>query len=104
MKGLLAVFLAFYILGLTLVPCVDKEMNCQIKEQIQTSSSASDSHESHSDFCSPFCHCSCCNLSMEVGAPLIIASVAPPLQILTFSGISGIFSDFTFPVWEPPKA
>ncbi len=103
MKELLALFLAFYVVGLTLMPCIDQEMTCQVQAQIQTSSQTSGSHESHSDSCSPFCHCSCCHISMEVGAPLVIPSVMLPVRTLAFNYRGGIFSDFSVPVWEPPK-
>jgi len=104
MHKLVAFFLALYVFGLTLIPCADKELNCQALQQIHTSSQANSTHQSHRDCCSPFCHCSCCNISMEITSPILLAGTFQKPQIFIYSYNPGLYSAFVLSVWEPPKA
>ena len=96
--------LAWYVLFLTMTPCVDKELNCSKSQHLYAGQAATDRHTDHHDACSPFCTCSCCNLAMEVTAPYMIAIESFLPQKLIFSFDPRLISFFSYTIWEPPKS
>jgi hypothetical protein len=103
MRRSLAAFLAVYVLVLTLAPCVDEEVTCREVQQIHATS-PSEAQGDHQDTCSPFCTCSCCNISMEVAAPFVFPIITPIRGELTFFFAPRSESFFSPSIWEPPKA
>jgi hypothetical protein len=103
MRRAFALILGLYILFLTLVPCVEKETNCPEATHIHLASPASDQHSNQNDSCSPFCHCACCSLPMEVTNSEIIAMISSSPNILAYSFSLQFHSFFVFSIWDPPK-
>jgi|WetSurMetagenome_2_1015567.scaffolds.fasta_scaffold254295_2 hypothetical protein len=103
MKRFLSWFLAVYVIVLTLAPCVDEEVTCREVQQIHATS-PSEAQGGNQDTCSPFCTCSCCNISMEVAAPFVFHMIAPAPGELTHFFAPRTESFFTPSIWEPPKA
>jgi hypothetical protein len=104
MKGIVAFFLAVYVLALTLDPCVDKEIRCTGSHVTTAADSDHGTGTDHKDLCSPFCTCSCCNISMEVAAPLILPATPIRQSTLSYFYNPQLTSAFLSSVWDPPKA
>ena len=103
MTRLFTMLLAFYVLVLTLAPCVDYELNCCETQHIMASQADAGGNASHHDACSPFCTCSCCNLAMEVAMPYFLSTQSPQPQQFIFSFTPRFISFYSFTIWEPPK-
>ena len=57
----LSIIFSFYILGLSLVPCADGIQSDQLEIEIAIHQDHDEGEDhTHSDGCSPFCHCNCC--------------------------------------------
>jgi len=99
---IIKVFFSFYMLLLTVLPCVD--VHSAEDEMPATMEQAADRHEHDKDVCPPFCICSCCGTSVT--------------NVFFFSAFSAIFpvasQDFPvyhspfipevyFNIWQPPK-
>lgn len=104
MKRVLAFLLAFYVLALTLEPCVDHEVSCTGVQQSVQETGTADHESDHKDLCSPFCTCNCCSVTMEVASSLILAGTPVAFTTLPYFFKSQPTSTFLSPVWEPPKA
>lgn len=95
--------MAFLVLALSCLPCADKD--CVGKDDVKTAltKSADETHKSHDDSCSPFCHCSCCSSYL----------VAQSIPFFTFNRTysSAYFEtlvdddliEISLPVWQPPQ-
>lgn len=120
--NLSAVFLAFYFVLISLVPCGDNNECAVILNQessytiissntLLANTHESDSQHSHSnsdaedsdDYCSPFCTCACCGIAIVTINPFI-----PPA---IFTKKKEVYFNYTFSnpiidsysVWQPPK-
>lgn len=104
----LASILAIVVFMLSILPCadMDQEMHAPAGQKCYVGKSqGTDAPEQNkSDFCSPFCHCSCCGgivlLCHPVAVTPILADVTGqqyaqhlPRQIIKIS----------LPVWQPPQ-
>jgi len=101
---LFAFLLAFLVLGLSCLPCVDEvfETNtCKIK----TETIAQDNHneKDHNDSCSPFCQCACCaGFSVNHSFPALnIPAIACCKNFVSYLPENII--EISLPVWEPPR-
>lgn len=98
-----AFILSVYVLGLTVIPCVDVPKDDNL-HKIELSNTSSDHHETNHDLCSPFCICVCCV------APIIILT-ANSNTICSFE-IKKMVSKYTndigsfliSKVWQPPQS
>jgi len=90
------------VLVLNFVPCADAHET----EEAQTVTAASHGQQessSHSDDCTPFCHCSCCASTVVVK---LTASPAVPFKISNSTYIphfEGNSMDVSLPIFQPPK-
>ena len=102
-KGILAFFLAVYVVALTLDPCADKEISCP-GSHIESHGDDQDAGDQHKDLCSPFCTCNCCNISMEVATPLLLNAM--PINQNTIESFYNpqLLSVFLPSIWDPPKS
>jgi len=103
MRKILAFFLSFYILTLTCIPCTDQDMNSTDHLQIHLTNSGSAEHAEHQDNCSPFCTCSCCNVSMEAAVGYFLTSEVRLVHELEFFFRPEFHSDIILSIWEPPE-
>jgi hypothetical protein len=104
MKRLLAFCLACYVLSLVLTPCVDQLFTGQETTCVQYASGMDDSHSDHHDACSPFCTCSCCNVSMEVTSGFILPASSPDYNEIDMFVTPQVSDTFSPQIWQPPKA
>jgi len=103
MRRILAFLLSFYILGLVSIPCADKDLNLMDHRQTHITHEDSGEHAEHHDGCSPFCTCSCCNISMEPVMALLLPSEVTVIRELEFFFLPDFHSDYVLSFWEPPK-
>ena len=105
MKKILSYLLIVYILTLTLMPCLDKEVHsgAGIHEMINPGQPANDDDD-HKDCCSPLCTCSCCSLSIETAKIFLVTLDFQQQKTLVFFYNPQIVSHYLFSIWEPPKA
>jgi hypothetical protein len=103
MKKILSYFLIVYLLALTLMPCLDKEVHsgAGMHEMVNQGQAGNDSHQ---DCCSPLCSCSCCSLPFETTKIFIVTKSFSPPESLIFFFNPQIESNYIFSIWEPPKA
>ncbi|MBP7273666.1 MAG: hypothetical protein KA974_07480 [Saprospiraceae bacterium] len=95
---------SFYLLGLSCLPCGDKE-ECTVKAD--TTISAPINHDNHSqdtEHCTPFCACSCCAASVTFPTMAsykipkrIFPTTKYPVYNISYS------SQVSFSIWQPPK-
>ena len=107
-----AVILAFYILGLFLMPCADAHAAVPILPSAfdQSLSLQEQNHQhsdSHTDLCSPFCVCGCCGLVSGITLQWHSIKLDQPLSFDIFKPISLYRLNFTLAfvgkIWQPPK-
>ncbi|MFC0318723.1 MULTISPECIES: DUF6660 family protein [Olivibacter] len=100
----IATILLFYFSTLFTVPCSDITNEC---EERRTTSFQTHSHNQDSDdYCSPFCQCTCCSISINSfysGFP----DLTSPLKFFSrkkvLSGNLIFFSNYRGSIWQPPK-
>jgi hypothetical protein len=103
MKFLL-LFLGFYILGMSCVPCSDSK-ECTVSSEVIVSTSNDHQEHKHSqEACTPFCTCSCCAASAYYNhldkvkvIHITFQSEKYPLHIENFH------SEVSYSIWQPPK-
>ena len=88
------------------MPCSDAYGDCIGVTEMNTLANPDNHKKDHSDFCSPFCTCTCC--SILVNHKLTPYSVKIPkldaIPKITYPVVS-FFFDFNFykNIWQPPK-
>ncbi len=99
-----AFILAFTILALSVMPCMDGGLanNGSTKVEI----SKTDNHNEHNDTddCSPFCICSCC--STTISSHTLSFNYFDKLVFLAkkYSAFkSSNYSNVSISIWQPPK-
>lgn len=98
----LAVFLSFYIVLLSGIPCVDIERH-DTSQSVEISQHTTSDHHSDTDPCSPFCTCQCCQASFFISdAPSLLSS--EPLGITYHENNPNFQSLDLFDFLIPPKS
>jgi len=96
--------LAFWMLGLSCLPCADAFAagHDEIKTEMLKSDDQQE-HNDHEDACSPFCHCACCaNYSMS--NPQSFIAALPSFDNKSYTSyLSDNIIEVSLPVWQPPK-
>ena len=98
-----AYILSFFILALTVNPCIDRSYDNTLQKLELSQSTNNDNHHTENDHCSPFCSCQCCQINCYVSN---IIALAPIYELiisyseLTSNSQSGELFDF----FIPPKA
>lgn len=103
--NLFRIFLAFYFLALSVMPCSDiySNMTSDNSDSIEISHSEAGDKQ---DVCSPLCFCNCCQISLMIFDFKAYAELNP---ILVFYSKRILFHKNTFayqvyyPIWQPPK-
>lgn len=101
----LTILFSVYILFLNCIPCSDQE-NCQklSSEQTYTATTDHSDHQHDTDFCSPFCTCSCCGHTCKVSSfylPLEPAFSTLNSEVPAFQ--TSLIHEVFLPIWQPPK-
>jgi len=105
---LLRLILTIYFIALLIMPCSDVKAQSTEKNQTHISINTEDSHsDSTDDGCSPFCFCSCCQIT--VTAFKINPFLEVPLQVKAYFSKKILFhrNNIAYQVydhiWQPPK-
>jgi len=101
----ISVILAFLVLTLSCLPCVDDVFATNTgKASIESlSQNNQEEDQEHNDACSPFCHCTCC-ASFSINQTSLAIS-----EILIYSGKSYLsylppnIIEVSLPIWQPPQ-
>lgn len=108
MKWLVIIW-TIYLAAISMLPCSDYNNRCE--ELPRTSQSSGNQEHDHNrdsdDSCTPFCHCSCCSISIAVTDLKII----PQLETITTFFLSkklfwkndSFISAYSGNIWQPPK-
>jgi hypothetical protein len=104
MKKILSYFLIIYLLTLTLMPCMDKEVHSGTGIHEMINLGHQENNNDHQDCCSPLCTCSCCSLPFEIAKTFINLQAYSVPQPIIFIYHPQIESHYHFSIWEPPKA
>ncbi len=97
---------AFYIIGLSILPCCD---NAECDAIVQTQITQTQNHENHnheSEHCTPFCHCSCCGQQITFSTEFSsIPKLEKPSLIEASISIydQHSISNYVANIWQPPK-
>jgi hypothetical protein len=98
----IAVILAFFIMGLSIVPCADNDLSED--ESISISASHTDhDHDADVDLCSPFCVCQCCQSHFTTHPNFYTNLVLFPFIPLETSYSDLLTDGFQMSVLQPPK-
>ncbi|MDE1192707.1 MAG: hypothetical protein PW786_11295 [Arachidicoccus sp.] len=101
-----AYIFSIYLLALSAVPCRDIYKICPNNTIIKELSQSQNHEANRDDACSPFCTCSCCNLSanpkftflkIEITKLIVVSKITFPIQ--DFSFVSNYYGN----IWQPPK-
>ena len=103
MKIFILIF-SFYLLGLSCLPCGDKN-ECTVKATTTVSTPINhDKHSQDTEHCTPFCTCSCCAVSVSLPATVfykihkrIFPTKKYPMYDVSYN------SQVSFSIWKPPK-
>ncbi|MGJ1261866.1 DUF6660 family protein [Sphingobacterium spiritivorum] len=105
----LVVIWAFYFIALSIVPCSDGINKCEdlsssrqnIKDLL-----LHDHNQDQDDYCSPFCQCSCCSVTLTVFHFEILRISEPFSQFISDSVVitdSSVVCTYTGSIWQPPQ-
>jgi len=99
--------LSLYLLVIALLPCVDEGFSSEelLGQQSELIDSEHEHDESTKDHCSPFCACSCCQItirppasfSMFLGYPPMLGREIPQM----YSHLHGLID--VDKIWQPPR-
>ena len=104
MNRMISLLLSFYIVLLTLAPCVDNDNDAVQPGHVTISTTHSPSDEIQHDGCSPFCSCTCCSISSEILANYMELKDHSLPRFIPFNFTYTFLSSYRFSIWEPPKA
>ena len=97
-----AIFLSFYIVLLSAIPCVD-EVRHNASQKVELSPNTTNSHPNDIDHCSPFCSCQCCQATFcVVNTPVLSPSEAS--GIIHYEYVLNFHSIDLFDFLIPPKS
>jgi len=101
----LAVILSIYALLLTIVPCADAcsyaDNSAQTELVSQQMNQVDQEHSDHTDQCSPFCSCTCCQVIVSLLHTQV--KIAPsPNRVFYHSFRQGNVNLFQFTHFRPP--
>jgi hypothetical protein len=98
-----AFILSFYLLFLTLFPCVDKDLSFKGYQYELSGQKSETGHRHIEDHCSPLCMCNCCAMVIE------FTTFSPEVANLNFYAEiqfhfnQAFLSFFASNIWQPPK-
>jgi len=99
---IIALLCVMMVLVLNFVPCADVHAE-EGNGPLALGTSVHQDAPSHTDACTPFCHCSCCASTVVVkltAAPPVPYKISNADYISHFEGRS---SDISLPIFQPPK-
>ncbi|WP_157638084.1 DUF6660 family protein [Flexithrix dorotheae] len=97
-----SLFMAIFLLGLSIIPCADDEVT-QNNIEAFDESSRDPNHESGLDLCSPFCVCHCCHTHFVVVYALYNDFISLPKLITKSRYIARFSNGFRTSILQPPQ-
>ena len=99
-----AFIMAFTILALSVMPCMDGSFANNGKVNTEVSKTDNQKEHGNTDDCSPFCTCSCCSASVIHQTLSFNYFYKPVFQEKKYSAYKpSFYSDISFSIWQPPK-
>lgn len=104
----LVYILCFYLLGIAVIPCGDVYNACEPSAQTATTPDKDNhSHGNDSDdVCSPFCTCSCCNISVnakpnftKLREDRVYSNNTKKSPVYNSTCTAGFYGN----IWQPPR-
>ncbi|QQS95532.1 DUF6660 family protein [Sphingobacterium spiritivorum] len=109
MKCLIVIW-AFYFVALSVVPCSDDINKCEdVSSSRQNAEDPllHDHNQDQDDYCSPFCQCSCCSVTLAV-FHFEILHISEPFSQFTSDHVaitdSFVVRTYSGGIWQPPQA
>ncbi len=106
----MSTILSMYLLAIAILPCADDAEWCIFDIEatfgIELHQDADHEHEQQcGDHCSPFCICSCCQITIRLPEKAALTIAIPQGHGYTFSPQIATFPDLTsiHDIWQPPK-
>jgi len=102
----LSIIFAVIFTVLSCIPCADGAVHPENSSNIAQNSNDSQKSNQHSDACSPFCVCSCCQgigffkLAEFIPSENFVSAIVEK-QLPQYT--STLFSSFQNSIWQPPK-
>lgn len=93
-------------MGLALVPCSDTANSCEDNNAVSLPVDNHNHGEDADDSCTPFCHCSCCSISLTVFNFCSFTLTQPTVEFIEevlYSTYSNFHSSYQGTIWQPPK-
>lgn len=103
MKAFRVIF-TMYIFYLLMLPCVDDVVQLTPSSEFQITQQTDHQHHLPYDACSPFCFCSCCNVTVALTNFFFDTKPVLTCQDISVPIIQGIAFDFIPYIWQPPKS
>lgn len=103
---ILAFILSFIILGISCLPCSDKNApsfssQLDIEKPVSIKQLSQNDHE---ELCNPFCSCSCCGATqMNPKITSLEFEIVKPVSSYADSYLSAFTVTIALPVWQPPQ-
>ena len=93
-----------YVLYLVSLPCVDGVSDVCTRKTEQSPKPADGHENQHHHTCSPFCVCSCCNVTVVITKYLVQKKPSRLTQPAFIPFYEKITSVYYSNIWQPPKA
>jgi len=84
------------------MPCIDIHEDT-ISQKVELSTNSTDTHQTNSDHCSPFCTCTCCATSVAFIDYAIQFNYFPIEREHLFEYNFSYNSSEHYSIWQPPK-
>ncbi|MCX6243197.1 MAG: hypothetical protein NTU98_00700 [Bacteroidetes bacterium] len=104
MRKILSLIMAFYVLTLVVMPCVDDDHCTDLNSRAEITTGNLPIHQDQQDCCSPLCTCNCCGIPFQLMEPYVMVQNYKLPQTITYFYSPSFPSGFTYSIWEPPKA
>ena len=103
---ILVFILSFIMLGLSCLPCSDKNaFLASSQTSVENTISTNQHHQNdHQDLCNPFCSCSCCGVTqVNPKVSSFEFEIVKPASSYTDSYLSASTITIALPIWQPPQ-
>ena len=99
----LAFILSIYILALNFTPCEDSSViDGSVNAELSQLENTNHNHNA-ADFCSPFCHCQCCQVHTIDVAILSFEPLSITISSEVFFHINNLGKEIPSTLFQPPR-
>ncbi len=97
------ILLSVYIIFIATMPCADETDNCTKTHKELINDNKNHEDKNAPDTCSPFCVCSCCNVTVIFNHFFFDCNLFKSLESFIISYYQDSISFYYHPIWQPPK-